>query len=258
MSDPIRPDCAEASLLIQAELDGELDASAAAHLAGHLAGCPACAAEAHEMRALSLRIRAELPRETAPERLRQAVLRDLGTSVAQAGRLPAAASRRTMRARWVGGGFATALAAAIAAFMIVPTMRDASLAEAVVAAHIRGMQPGHLTDVVSTDRHTVKPWFDGKIDFAPPVYDLAREGYPLIGGRLDYLGGRPVAALSYGKAKHIIDLYVWPARSGLSGHGTRDGYNWRRWTADGMNLWAVSDVEPADLESFERAWLENH
>jgi anti-sigma factor RsiW len=110
---------------------------------------------------------------------------------------------------------------------------------------------------VSTDQHTVKPWFDGKLDFAPPVRDFATDGFPLKGGRLDYLDGRPVAALVYQRDKHIIDLYVWPAAGigpQLAGDTTIQGYNVAHWTVDGMNFWAVSDVERGQLDAFTALW----
>ena len=119
------------------------------------------------------------------------------------------------------------------------------------------MQPGHLEDVASSDRHTVKPWFDGRLDFAPPVKDFAAEGFPLRGGRLDYLAGRPVAALVYQRDKHIIDLFVWPANGNPSqppDTAQRQGYNVVHWTEDGMVFWAVSDVEIGQLREFAERW----
>jgi anti-sigma factor RsiW len=139
--------------------------------------------------------------------------------------------------------------------MVRPT-GESGVVAALVDDHVRSLQPGHLTDVISTDKHTVKPWFDGKLDFAPPVKDLAAQGYPLVGGRLDYLGGRPVAALAYQHGKHPINLYVWPERGGADAPAdtTRDGYNVLHWSADGMALWAVSDLERDELQEFERDW----
>src|SRR5205085_811774 len=132
------------------------------------------------------------------------------------------------------------------------------LTEQILAGHVRALQPGHLEDVASDDRHTVKPWFDGRIDFAPPVKDLAAQRFPLKGGRLDYLAGRPVAALVYQRDKHLIDLFVWPAAdSGAAAAPTtalRQGYNLVHWMQNGMNFWAVSDVEAAQLREFAEDW----
>jgi anti-sigma factor RsiW len=162
--------------------------------------------------------------------------------------------RRFGRAASFGAGFA--LAACLALVVVLPR-GGAQIADSVVASHIRALQPGHLMDVASTDQHTVKPWFDGRLDFAPPVRDFAAEGFPLIGGRLDYLDGRAVAALAYRRDKHIIDVYVWPGSSTLAAvfaNGAHDGYNVQHWTQDGMVFWAVSDVEAGQLAAFVRLW----
>jgi anti-sigma factor RsiW len=130
---------------------------------------------------------------------------------------------------------------------------DDMLAEEVIAGHVRSLMADHLTDVPSSDQHTVKPWFEGKLDFSPRVADLTQKGFTLVGGRLDYIGNKPVAALVYQRRKHFINLYVWlsapgPALTGKS--WTRQGYNLVRWTASDMTYWAVSDISPTELEEF--------
>jgi anti-sigma factor RsiW len=248
------PGC-EKVLLVQAELDGELDAAEAAALEAHRADCPICqAAQAELTRARGL-MRGDLY-ETMPDAVRARVMARLR----QAAPPPAPAPRRRWNWDWlrgpgIGFGLGAACAAAISLLVVLPERND--LVAEVVADHIRALQPGHLEDVVSTDQHTVKPWFDGRIDFAPPVRDFAAEGFPLRGGRLDYLGGRPVAALVYQRDKHIIDLYVWPAGGvgpHLAGDTTIQGYNVVHWTAGGMNFWAVSDVERSQLDEFAALW----
>ncbi len=128
------------------------------------------------------------------------------------------------------------------------------MAQSIVASHIRALQPGHLMDAVSTDRHTVKTWFDGRLDYAPPVKDLAASGFPLSGGRLDYLAGRPVAALDYQRAKHDINFYVWPSRRVASVSGVVNGYNFISWSQDDMVFRVVSDLNAVELREFVALW----
>jgi anti-sigma factor RsiW len=241
------PEC-DKVLLVQAELDGELDAAAAAALAAHRATCPHCQAAAAALVAARGLFTEELY-ETAPADLRRRVMAELGE--------PRESPIRRWRQWWSGAagfGLGAACAAALALLILAPA--ETMVAEQIVGGHIRALQPGHLEDVGSSDRHTVKPWFDGRIDFAPPVKDLAAERFPLRGGRLDYLAGRPVAALVYQHDKHIIDLFTWPseARPAAPASVERQGYNIVHWTEGGMALWAVSDLEAAQLKEFAEAW----
>jgi anti-sigma factor RsiW len=138
---------------------------------------------------------------------------------------------------------------------VQPRVVATATASELIDAHVRSLQPGHLTDVISTDQHTVKPWFDGKLDFIPPVNDFAAQGFPLIGGRLDALNGHSVAALVYGRRKHTINLFVWPVRQGAAspyGWGARDGYNWGMWQAGDMTFCLVSDVSQSDLRELQQ------
>jgi anti-sigma factor RsiW len=257
--------CAAMRLLIQADLDGELDAGQAATLAAHVEGCRNCATTRKELAELASRLRTEVAYHAAPASLRRAVEARIAAA-APAAAPPLPQVSQPWRSRWLGGpgarlrqgisfGAGFALAASVALVLMLPHRGD--LAGDVVAGHIRALQPGHLTDVVSTDQHTVKPWFNGRLDFSPPVKDFASRGFPLVGGRLDYLDGRPVAALVYHRAQHVIDLYVWPDGSGVDlppGEGTHNGYNYVRWSARGMTFWAVSDVNAAELRSFVDLW----
>ena len=164
--------------------------------------------------------------------------------------------RLTAFAPWALSGAFAALAASLALVMFTPLAPEAALENEVVSGHVRSLQASHLTDVATSDRHTVKPWFNGRIDFAPPVPDLAAQGFPLAGGRLDYLHDRTVAALVYRRRLHVINLFVWPSKPGetLSGVRRHEGYSLVYWTAGGLEFWAVSDIDKADLEAFARAY----
>lgn len=248
-------------LLLQAELDGELDAAQAAALAEHRASCPECKRNAATLAAARQALRGATYHRADPQLLR-AVASRLDASGVGAGGVGAGGvgPRRPPRARLVplqalaGFGVGAALAAAVI-LAFLPGSRS-GLTGALVDDHIRALQPGHLLDVISTNQHTVKPWFDGRLDFAPPVKDLAAAGFPLVGGRLDYLRRRSVAVLVYSHGKHVIELFVWPqsAGTGEPARAARDGYNVIHWTAAGMSFSAVSDLEAAGLEDFVRKW----
>ena len=132
-----------------------------------------------------------------------------------------------------------------------------AMAAVIVDAHLRSLQPGHLEDVVSTDQHTVKPWFDGKIDFAPPVRDFSSDGFPLMGGRLDVLNGRTEAALVYGRRKHVVNVFVAQSQAGdlPDGAGELQGYHWISWQQNGFSFTAVSDTADADLDQLKQLFL---
>jgi anti-sigma factor RsiW len=235
-------------LLLQAELDGELDAAQAAALAEHRAGCPVCRRNAILLAATHRALQGATYHRAGPE-LARAVASRMG-----AGRAP---PRRRAAIGWQGlAGFGAGAALAAAIILTVVPVGRPGLVGALVDDHVRALQPGHLLDVVSTNQHTVKPWFDGRIDFAPPVKDLAAAGFPLVGGRLDYIHGHTVAVLVYSHGKHLIELFVWPASRGarVPASATHDGYNVLHWTADGMSMSAVSDLEESGLEEFISDW----
>jgi anti-sigma factor RsiW len=137
---------------------------------------------------------------------------------------------------------------------LLPGSGENALASAIVDAHLRSLQPGHLEDVQSTDQHTVKPWFDGKLDFAPPVQDFVNQGFPLRGGRLDVIRGRTVAVLVYARRKHLVNVFVWPTTEADSEpvSGSQLGYHWIDWRKGGMEMYAVSDLNPDDLRELQR------
>ena len=241
--------CEEMRLLVQADLDGELQSTEAARVSAHLERCAGSVELQRRLMALSDRVRRDSPRHTASAALRARI---------QAALPPAGRPDVRTRRAWVPGlsfGAGFAMAACLALFVLLPGATP--LPNVVVAAHVRALQPGHLLDVGSSDQHMVKPWFDGRLPFAPPVKDLAAAGFGLIGGRLDYLPGRTAAVLVYRGGPHVIDLFAWPGADTLSrlgGSGARDGYNFQRWTADGMSFWAVSDLNAAELADFVAQW----
>jgi mycothiol system anti-sigma-R factor len=251
--------CERTHTVLHGYLDGELDAVRAQEFERHLEDCQECVAELEAQESLrSLLGRAPLY-EKAPESLCEKVVADLGGSVvARRERRFPGLYRRGLALRLLLAT-AAALLGAFASWYVLRIAGSGSggggaLAAQVVDAHLRALQPGHLTDVASTDQHTVKPWFDGKLDFAPPVRDLAEQGFPLAGGRLDVLNGRSVAVLVYGRRQHVVNVFVWPdaGRDSQPVAGATLGYNWIKWRKDGMQMWAVSDLNAAELSELGR------
>lgn len=235
-------------LMIHALADSELDAVHAAQIEARLADCPECAAIYAQLAAQRGVVAGA--RRLAPARLRQRLADSLAAVTAP----EAVPIRRTARWAWMGGGAGMAVAACAAMFALsLQIGDDSALTRDLVAGHVRSLQASHLTDIATSDQHVVKPWFNGRLDFAPPVVELKDQGFPLLGGRLDYLGGRTVAAIVYRRGRHIINLFVWPSRGLATEAEIRpgDGYDLRRWRAGGLTFWAVSDVNRADLALFE-------
>jgi mycothiol system anti-sigma-R factor len=242
--------CELLSTHLHAYLDGELDAAGLAHFERHLETCHECVPALLQEQALRHRLGQAHLYEPAPESLRTKI----------AARLPAAPTASGVIPRLWHWSLLTAVTLVIAllVWQSLSISRhgtpEPALVAATVDAHLRSLQPGHLTDVESTDQHTVKPWFDGKLDFAPPVRDFSSEGFPLTGGRLDVLNGRDVAALVYGRRKHIVNVFVWsvPGTGGWSGSGNQQGYNWLAWQKDGFAFCAVTDASPGDLQLLQK------
>jgi anti-sigma factor RsiW len=237
--------CDEAKILLHALIDGELDAGHAREVEEHIAGCPACAAELAAYREMSKTIAAADLRYAAPALLRK--------------RIEAALPKEQMpNRRAVLRGFAmgSAVSAIAATGLVAIVLRndDAQRIEfEIVSAHLRSLQAGHLTDVISTDQHTVKPWFNGKLDVAPPVVDLTSQGFTLIGGRLDYVDARPTGAIVYRRRAHVINLFVAQTASTERRPAKIDaiqGFNIRSWSDRGLNYWAVSDIAADELAEF--------
>ena len=254
--------CQETRVLLHAFLDDELDPVRSLDVQSHLDACPDCAREHAAHRSLRAALRDEALYFRSPAGLENRVRAALGSRGAierRAGWLDGVGALVRMRWAWLPAGATAALLAVtvitIWRFGAPPSgrMADNLLGREVVASHVRSLMAGHLTDVPSSDHHTVKPWFNGRLDFSPPVKDLAAQGFALVGGRLDYLAGRPVAALVYQRRLHVINLMVWPApgvpdRSSIA--ATDQGYHVLHWTQAGMTYWAVSDLNENEMQEF--------
>ncbi len=237
--------CDEAEILLHALIDGELDAGHAREVEDHVAGCPRCATALSDYREMSQAVAAAGLRYTAPPALRRRI---------EAALPPAQApSRRAVLRGFAMGSAVSALAATGLIAMVLRDDDQSRITSEIVSAHLRSLQAGHLTDVLSTDQHTVKPWFNGRLDVAPPVIDLAAQGFTLIGGRLDYIDARPVGAIVYRRRLHVINLFVAQTASPETRAArteTFQGFNVRSWSEGGLNYWAVSDLAADELAEF--------
>lgn len=257
--------CAESKPLVGSYVDGELDAVHNLEVERHIAGCPACAAAQQSALALRSLVREKAPYFRASQSLRARVSAIAaaepsvssamrGESTAKALR-PSAFPSRRLAWSWMSAAaaFALVLLVGLRATSLWGPSQENQLAGEIESAHVRSLMANHLMDVPSTDQHTVKPWFHGKLDFAPPVADFASDGFPLVGGRLDYIHGRAVASLVYQRRQHPINVFVWPTPtdrdSGLR-ETARDGYNILHWTRGGMTYWAVSDLALDEMRQF--------
>ncbi|MGJ5034348.1 anti-sigma factor family protein [Bradyrhizobium sp. HKCCYLRH3059] len=254
--------CDEAEILIHALADGELDAGHAREVEAHVATCPRCAAELAAVRQMKQMLAGTDLGYRASPALRQRIEAALPPADA-ASIIPLAAvppSRRTLLRGFALGSAVSALAATGLVAIVLRNDDQQRIEAEIVSAHLRSLQAGHLTDVISTDQHTVKPWFNGKLDVAPPVIDLTAQGFTLIGGRLDYVDARAIGAVVYRRRQHIINLFVAQTSSTerrAARMDTIQGFNIRSWRDRGLSYWAVSDIGADELnefgERFERA-----
>jgi anti-sigma factor RsiW len=240
--------CTEQELLLGGLVDNELDAANIAMVEAHVARCDGCREELDRLQALRNLLRTDEVRYVAPELLsrRIAALPELGTT-------RGANDNRLLR--WLGPGAIGALAASLAMVMLLPPGTDSVVDQEIVSSHVRSLQPGHLTDVQTTNQHIVKPWFNGKVDFSPPVPELADAGFPLAGGRLDSIGGKTVAAIVYHRRLHTVNLYVWPAKDSAERSFVKDGFAVTEWSRNGLRYAAVSDIPAAEVREFETLFV---
>ncbi|MBS0332343.1 MAG: anti-sigma factor [Proteobacteria bacterium] len=253
--------CPDKTQMLHGLLDGELDAMNAAAFEAHLKTCEACNAE--YLRQLALRDRVATPgvAHRAPERLRANIEAMIAAESPPRPRTQSRPEpRRGRPALWAlggaaGGAGAGLIAAAVAATVAIPQLTQASLDRQLVAGHVRSLLASHLVDIQTSNQHVVRPWFNGKVDVAPPAPELADHGFPLVGGRLDYLDGRVTPALVYRRRLHTVNLFVWPAERGGRDHtARRDGYSVVEWTAGGLRYAAVSDIGVDELKQFRQAF----
>jgi anti-sigma factor RsiW len=250
--------CDQVQLLLNGYVDGELGLVESLDIERHLKDCPNCPKVYAELVSLHGAIAAQTPAlyQPAPARLRQRI----NSSLRNAGEKEPARPRIS----WQQAG--AAILAAIILMLVAGFVGNRLaqghgnlLVDEIISAHVRSLMPNHLMDVASSDQHTVKPWFDGRINFSPQVVDLTPQGYPLIGGRLDYLDGHPSAVLVYQRNKHIINLFIWPTTNQVNGVKTTNdnGYNLFQWTQADMEYWAVSDLNTAEMLTFIRLYRAN-
>jgi len=242
--------CQQVKPLIDPYADGELEAAAILELEQHLQSCSACGIAWRNLQSLKKTLKQDALYFTAPEELRRRIKSALPSPE------KASPQKEAWSWDWLTAIISGLAAAGLALVLTVTPNRPSSeqrLAEQVVSSHVRSLMANHMLDVVSTDQHTVKPWFSGKLDFSPPVKNLAELGFPLIGGRLDYLDGRNVSALVFQRHKHVINLFIWPAKEQHANPTSitiLQGYNVIRWSAGEMAFWAASDLNEKELMEF--------
>jgi anti-sigma factor RsiW len=240
--------CRDAEPLLHARLDHELDVAGAMTVDQHLSECRTCAAQYAALRNLREEIAAARPAYALPPRLERKLASRFTSGETWFARL--------WSTPWQRGAAIMGAAACIALLVLVlPAMRTGgnnAIAAEILDGHLRALQPGHLFDVQSSDQHTVKPWFQGKTDFSPPVPDLTNDGFVLVGGRLDIIHQQPAAAIVYKRRQHVVSLYVLPSPEADAAPALQDlsGYHLLHWTHNKMSYWAVSDVASADLRDF--------
>lgn len=241
------PACTDQEMLLTGLVDGELDAANTALIEAHVARCDGCREELERIHAVRALLAGDGVRHAAPEALthRIAALPEL-SPVPRPMRLPG----------WLAPGVAGALAASLLMVALLPPGSQSVVDQEIVSDHVRSLQPGHLTDVQTTNQHIVKPWFNGRIAYSPPVPELADAGFPLAGGRLDSLDGRTVAAIVYHRRLHTVNLFVWPEADKAERSFAKDGFTVREWSRNGLRFAAVSDIPATELAQFQALFVQ--
>ncbi len=242
--------CTVSPNLLELHLDGELSPRESAEIQQHVKNCAWCDGVYRSLQQLQWDIRSQITRHAAPAHLQQKIRADLGR----------AAARETQQQRFRWDWMALAASVLLLASMTwsIASLRPHEsardlLAQEVLSSHLRSLMGTHLVDVPSSDQHTVKPWFNGKLNYSPDVKDFSNQGFRLVGGRIEYIADRPVAALVYQRRQHFINLFTWPATVSTQidySEVKRNGYNLVSWTEDGMTCWAASDLDTGELEQF--------
>ncbi|WP_219136964.1 anti-sigma factor [Janthinobacterium sp. UMAB-60] len=250
--------CTVSHSKMSAFADGELDALASQELRQHLAHCRDCAKAFEQLLDLRAAVSRHGLRHAAPAALQQRLRQALQEEGKAAKEVPQRRKWAQLPWAWINFGVAgistAAFAVTLMLYLSVPSEAE-RLDQEIVASHFRSLLPDRLADVASSDQHTVKPWFSGKLDFSPPVVDLAQAGFPLVGGRLDYIRQRPVAALAYRRHQHVLNLYVWPEQAKGDAPprlSVKQGYHLIRWSRSGMEYRLISDLNVPELMDFER------
>lgn len=243
--------CDQAHQLLHAYLDDELDLATALQIEAHLPDCPRCRRELEAARAVGRAVAQPAIYYPASAELRERLERAIQSRMGESSAPP---HERFLKAWWrrpmAFSGLAAAMLLIVCSVMLfLPAHASRGQIDDLVGSHVRSLEADHLMDVASTDQHTVKPWFAGKLEFSPPVIDLSAQGFPLVGGRLDYLDQKKVAALIYRRNKHVINLFIWPGET-TAEVDARQGFNLIRFECKGMVCWAVSDLNAAELQQF--------
>jgi anti-sigma factor RsiW len=233
--------------------DGELDAMRSAEFERHLETCLECQAELRDLEILRGQLRESDLFEPASPQLRDRIRKQI-TQEGNAERAKLLSARRLFLIPAFCAVAATTASLGVLLFVFQPPNQSARITVELIDAHVRSLQPGHLTDVLSSDQQTVKPWFDGKLDFIPPVSDFSQEGFPLVGGRLDFVDSHNVASLVYSRGKHFISLFLWHYRemgTNPAGSGLHQGYNWLTWQSGEIRFCLISDASATDLRQLK-------